>query len=149
MAGASASSSSSTASTTSSSGGGRSAGASVGTQGIKRGRIITQPEFLNANDVVSALLTQVRTRGGQTLVHNLLVGEPAAYASTRRGIIPNAFHAPPPPSQVAEEPAYASMLRELLFSQKGQELYLRNPRLFNLPTGLPPWREAVPQLLGS
>ncbi len=38
--------------------------------------------------------------------------------------------------QVAAEPVYAKVMRELLFTHKGHELYLRNPKSFNIPLGV-------------
>jgi hypothetical protein len=38
-------------------------------------------------------------------------------------------------TQVVADPAYAGIMKSLLGSQEGQEMYLRNPASFNLPTG--------------
>jgi hypothetical protein len=38
-------------------------------------------------------------------------------------------------TQVVADPAYADIMKALLGSRDGQEMYLRNPASFNLPTG--------------
>jgi hypothetical protein len=40
-------------------------------------------------------------------------------------------------TQVVADPAYAGIMQALLGSREGQEMYLRNPASFNLPTGAP------------
>lgn len=37
--------------------------------------------------------------------------------------------------QVVSEPAYSDIMKALLFTSDGMELYLRNPASFNIPTG--------------
>lgn len=37
--------------------------------------------------------------------------------------------------QVVSEPAYSDIMAELLSTSEGQELYLRDPACFNIPTG--------------
>lgn len=37
--------------------------------------------------------------------------------------------------KVVSEPAYSDIMRALLFTSDGMELYLRNPASFNIPTG--------------
>lgn len=37
--------------------------------------------------------------------------------------------------QVVAEPTYPKVMSELLWSHRGQELYLRNPASFNIPIG--------------
>jgi hypothetical protein len=39
-------------------------------------------------------------------------------------------------TQVVADPAYADIMKALLGSRDGQEMYLRNPASFNLPTGV-------------
>eukprot|EP00775_Hariotina_reticulata_P013760 gene13760-13879_t len=57
--------------------------------------VICEPEFLVAQDVTSALITQV-----------------------------------------VSEPTYSNIMKMLLFSADGEELYLRNPASFNIPYGV-------------
>eukprot|EP00879_Flechtneria_rotunda_P014393 GHRR01015040.1.p1 GENE.GHRR01015040.1~~GHRR01015040.1.p1 ORF type:complete len:1094 (+),score=407.36 GHRR01015040.1:691-3972(+) len=40
-------------------------------------------------------------------------------------------------TQVVSEPAYSDIMKALLFSSDGMEMYLRNPASFNIPTGVP------------
>eukprot|EP00877_Chromochloris_zofingiensis_P015133 jgi/Chrzof1/9874/Cz04g19080.t1 len=40
-------------------------------------------------------------------------------------------------TQVVAEPTYPKVMSELLWSHRGQELYLRNPASFNIPIGTP------------
>eukprot|EP00878_Enallax_costatus_P030761 GHUV01033548.1.p1 GENE.GHUV01033548.1~~GHUV01033548.1.p1 ORF type:complete len:254 (+),score=115.16 GHUV01033548.1:109-762(+) len=40
-------------------------------------------------------------------------------------------------TQVVSEPAYSEIMKALLFTSDGMELYLRNPASFNIPPGVP------------
>lgn len=92
------------------------------------------PEFLSFRTVTSAMLAQV-SESSSVSVGTLGTSASAAEHQHITGSVVLVCLCCT--TQVVSEPFYAKILAELLYSARGQEMYLRSPESLNIPLGAP------------